>query len=166
MSYNLFLATRRLTRSKEDHLTEFIAALLVLNKKFNLDFSQLVLSEYAAQQGWDKPKIKGVETQVSYPGTTCRPDMRFLLEDGHVILCENKIEAPETMGSSMDGRGQLKRYLDLPADGLVYIRSSPDQKISHEVLSHPRFISRNGHHLQIPDESDQHSGVKPTAIPI
>ena len=134
MNFNLFLATRRLTRSKEDHLTEFLAGLISTNKKFNQDFSQLILGEFAKKNGWQEPLISTVETQISYPGTTCRPDMLFVLEDGHIILCENKIDAPETMGQSQDPRGQLKRYLDLPTDGLAYIRSSPDTKISSDVL--------------------------------
>ena len=146
-THNLFLATRSLTSSKEDHLTEFLAALIIMDVPFNVEFSQLLLGEYAAQKGWSKPVITSVETQVNYPGTTCCPDMRFTLEDDHVILCENKIEAPETQGPSSDPRGQLRRYLDLPSDGVAYIRATPSHKLEREVIEHPSFISRNHHHF-------------------
>lgn len=104
-SHNLFLNTRKLTNAKEDHLTEFLAAMILMNEPFNTQFSELLLGEYASSHGWDTPIIVTVETQASYSGTNCCPDMRFTLADGHVILCENKIEAPETMGSSADPRG-------------------------------------------------------------
>ncbi len=143
----LFLNTRKLTSSKEDHLTEFLAALITMSESFNLEFSSLMLGEYADRNGWVAPVINSVETQVSYPGTNCCPDMRFILEDGHVILCENKIEAPETQGSSSDPRGQLRRYLDLPSDGVIYIRATPSHGLEAEVTEHPRFVTRNGHHF-------------------
>lgn len=146
-AHNLFLGTRSLTCSKEDHLTEFLAALITMDASFNIEFSQVLLGEYAAQNGWGKPVIASVETQVSYLGTTCCPDMRFTLEDGHVILCENKIEAPETQGPSADPRGQLRRYLDLPVDGVAYIRATPSHKLEREVIEHPRFISHDLHHF-------------------
>lgn len=74
---NLFLNTRSLTSSKEDHLTEFLAAMITMDISFNDKFSDLLLGEYAQRNGWDKPKISVVETQVNYPGTNCCPDMRF-----------------------------------------------------------------------------------------
>jgi len=144
---NLFLNTRKLTSSKEDHLTEFLAAIITMDELFNRQFSELVLGKYSKQQGWEQPRIAIVETQVSYRGTNCCPDMRFTLEDGHVILCENKIEATETQGSKSDFRGQLRRYLDLPAEGLIYIRATPSHSIESEVSNHPRFVTHNGHHF-------------------
>jgi hypothetical protein len=118
-----------------------------MNEPFNLEFSRLLLGEYAAKHGWADPVIKSVETQVSHSSTNCCPDMRFTLDDGHIILCENKIEAPETQGSSSDPRGQLRRYLDLPCDGLVYIRATPNCSLDPEVAAHHRFVTRNGHHF-------------------
>ena len=144
---NLFLSTRSLTSSKEDHLTEFLAAMITMDKTFNQDFSTLLLGEYAANKGWATPLIASVETQVSYSGTNCCPDMRFTLEDGHTILCENKIEAPQTKGSAKDPREQLVRYLDLPCDGLAYIRATPSHKLEAEIADHPHFITRNGYHF-------------------
>lgn len=144
---NLFLNTRSLTSSKEDHLTEFLAALITMNEPFRLGFSALLLDEYASRKGWQSPRIKQVETQISYPGTNCCPDMRFTLEDGHILLCENKIEALETKGSSIDPRGQLLRYLDLPTDGVAYIRATPSCDLDKEVAGHGRFVTRNGHHF-------------------
>ena len=128
-------------------MTEFLAALITMSEAFCLEFSYLLLGEYAARNGWIDPVIASVETQVSYPGTNCCPDMRFTLEDGHVILCENKIEAPETQGSSGDPRGQLRRYLDLPSDGVIYIRATPSHGLEAEVTGHPRFVTSNGHHF-------------------
>ncbi len=144
---NIFLNTRSLTSSKEDHLTEFLAALIMMDESFKVKFSELLLSNYAQKKGWDKPKIAVVETQVNFTGTNCCPDMRFTLSDGNVILCENKIEALETQGSASDPRGQLIRYLDLPADGLVYIRATPSHSLAREVAEHPKFITNNGHHF-------------------
>lgn len=144
---NLFLNTRSLTSSKEDHLTEFLAALISMDSAFNCGFSQLLLGEYAERQGWATPFIAKVETQINFPGTNCCPDMRFTLNDGHSVLCENKIEAPETLGSSVDPRGQLRRYLDLPSDGVAYIRATPRHNLEAEVFKHPRFITRQGHHF-------------------
>ncbi len=144
---NLFLNTRSLTSSKEDHLTEFLAALITMDDPFRLEFSSLILEQYAAQKEWSPPVIRHVETQINYPGTNCCPDMRFTLEDGHVILCENKIEALETQGSSIDPRAQLLRYLDLPTDGVVYMRATPSHNLAQEVINNSRFITRNGHHF-------------------
>ncbi len=146
-NWNLFMNTRKLTSSKEDHLTEFLAALIVMNEPFRIEFSRLLLAEYAKKNGWVDPLIDSVETQVSYSGTNCCPDMRFTLQDGHVILCENKIEATDTQGSASDPRGQLHRYLDLPCDGLAYIRATPKLNIEQDVLEHERFITHNGHHF-------------------
>jgi hypothetical protein len=144
---NFFLNTRSLTSSKEDHLTEFLAALISMDEKFNSDFSDLLLGEYAAAKGWETPIISSVETQVNFLGTNCCPDMRFTLEDGHTIVCENKIEAPQTQGSAKDPRGQLVRYLDLPCDGLAYIRATPSPKLEESIVGHSKFITRNGHHF-------------------
>jgi DNA-binding winged helix-turn-helix (wHTH) protein len=146
-TYNLFLKTRSLTISKKDHLTEFLAALITMNEPFNLEFSQLVLGEFAARHGWTEPVIDSVETQVSYSGTSSCPDMRFTLEDGHVILCENTIDVPEIQGVALDPVGQLERYLDLPSDGLVYISDSPCNRLAEIVTNHPRFITHKGYHF-------------------
>jgi hypothetical protein len=64
--------------------------------------------------------------------------MRLVLGDGRVILCENKIEAVETSGKDSN-RGQLERYLDLPVDGVAYIRGSWKPP-THKVLNHPKYI--------------------------
>ena len=116
---NLFLNTRKLTSSKEDHLTEFLAALITMSEPFNVEFSQLLLGEYATQNGWEDPIIASVETQVSYPGTNCCPDMRFTLGDGHVILCENKIEAPETQATEDVSALEAERAVASDDDGEV-----------------------------------------------
>ncbi len=146
-SNNLFINTRSLTSSKEDHLTEFIAALITMDEPFRLAFSSLLLGQYAAQKEWSPPVISHVETQINYPGTNCCPDMRFTLEDGHIVLCENKIEALETQGSSADPRGQLLRYLDLPTDGVAYIRATPSNNLHKDVIDHPGFITHEGRHF-------------------
>ncbi|GEM_PF-1502461 len=144
---NLFLNTRRLTSSKEDHLTEFLAAIIDMDETFRRDFSALLLGRYAADNGWDTPLISAVETQVQFPDTNCCPDMRFTLADGHTIVCENKIEAPQTMGSASDPRAQLLRYLDLACDGVAYIRATPAHNLAQEIINHPKFICNNGRHF-------------------
>ena len=136
---NLFWSTRALTQSKEDHLTEFFAAALTLNHDLRDAYTEYVLDIFAQYHSWKKPIIMKVETQVSYEGTNSRPDMRITLTDGHVILSEHKIDALETEGSADDSRLQLERYLSLPADGLVYVRSSwrPPSQV---VLENPKYI--------------------------
>ena len=50
--------------------------------------------------------------------------MLLQLSNGQRIICEHKLEALETVGPVEDERGQLERYLDLPVEGVVYVRSS------------------------------------------
>lgn len=135
---NLFWSTRRLTESREDHLTEFFAAALAHAPSFRVAYSECVLHRYAARQSWPTPVIHRVETQPEFPGTGCRPDLVLHLEGGRRIACEHKIEAPETPGAE-DDRGQLERYLELPVDGVVYVRRGwlpPGEA----VLSHPKYV--------------------------
>jgi hypothetical protein len=62
------------------------------------------------------------------------------LEDGHQILVEHKIDAPETLLITEDeGIGQLQRYLALEVDGVAYVRSSWKAPGS-EILQHLRYI--------------------------
>lgn len=140
---NLFWSTRALTQAREDHLTEFFAAALTLNEGFRLAYSKLVLDAYANQCGWDRPRITSVETQISYVESKCRPDMRITLDDGHIILCEHKLEAGETKRSESDAPFQLRRYLCLPVDGLVYVRSTW-KPTAEDVLGNPRYIKPDG----------------------
>jgi len=117
--------------SVEDHLTEFVAAGLTLNHSFRQGFAEILLDNYPFSP------IKKVETHTYNP-PGCYPDIRFTLADGRIILCENKIEAVETLGKD-PSRGQIERYLKLPIDGVAYIRGSwkpPSQK----VLGHPKYI--------------------------
>lgn len=129
---NLFTSTQRMaTGSIEDHLTEFIAAALTLNHSFRRGFAEILLTNCPLAP------INSVETQAHYPHG-CRPDMRLTLVDGRIILCENKIEAVETLGKDR-AMGQLERYLNLPVDGVAYIRGSwkpPTLK----VIDHPKYI--------------------------
>ncbi|UCG68538.1 MAG: hypothetical protein JSV09_12115 [Thermoplasmata archaeon] len=123
---NLFLSTRLLTRKREDHLTEFLAATLDLYPRFAQDYIDYVLGDHARKKKWSKPRLSKVETQVQYPG--CIPDMRLTLKDGHVIVCEHKLEAIETTLSADEDEPnqmkQLERYLNLNIDGVVYVRAS------------------------------------------
>ena len=66
--------------------------------------------------------------------------MVLTLSDGRKIVCEHKLDAIETMGPEQDRREQLIRYLDLPVEGVLYIRSTwKPPKI--EVINHPKYIS-------------------------
>jgi hypothetical protein len=136
---NLFWSTRALTASREDHLTEFIAAALDVSDGFRSAFADHVLSDFAESRKWPAPQIQSVRTQVSFAGTTCCPDMILTLSDGRTIACEHKLDALETMGPGRDRRPQLKRYLDLPIDGLLYVRTSWNPPVSN-VLNHQKYI--------------------------
>ena len=136
---NLFWSTRSLANAREDHLTEFFAASLVMSETFRCRYTELVLADFLNKNSSSEAFIKDVTTQVSFEGTTCRPDMLLQLSNGQRIICEHKLEALETVGPVEDERGQLERYLDLPVEGVVYVRSSwkPPSNI---VLKHPKYI--------------------------
>jgi hypothetical protein len=141
---NLFTSTQSLSSSHmEDHLTEFIAAALLLDQGFRDSFAAILLGEHAKAKGWEPPRIVGVETQVSYPGTGCCPDMRLTLADGKRILCEHKIEAIETEGKENKEDGQIGRYLKLPSDGVAYIRASWKPP-KGAVLDNPLYVKPVG----------------------
>jgi hypothetical protein len=143
---NLFLSTRRLTEAKEDHLTEFLASALDVDEGFRRAYASTVLQTYGSQQGWEPAEIKAITTQVDYLNARCRPDLALTLADGHIIVCEHKLDAPETLGELVPAEeecapvGQLERYLELPGvDAVAYFRSSwktPDKV----VLGHRRYI--------------------------
>ena len=134
---NLFWGTRALTKAREDHMTEFFAALLVSDSNFRQKYEDYVLAAHASRLGWKSHAIAKVETQVAYP--EMRPDMRLTTQDGHIVICEHKIEAAENMGSEDDPRRQLTRYLALPVDGLVYVRASW-KPLGVSVISDPKYI--------------------------
>jgi hypothetical protein len=140
---NLFLSTMRLVNSKENHLTEFLAAALASDPVFRGAYASLVLRDFAAKNGWTAPEITEVKTQDSFKGSSCCPDLVLELCDGHVIACEHKIEAPETAGEDSSDRspvGNLERYLELPeVQGVAYFRSSWSSPAS-AVLTHPKYI--------------------------
>lgn len=133
---NLFWSTRRLTESREDHLTEFFAAALAHVPPFRESYTERLISAFARRLGWPPPVIERVETQAEFPG--CLPDMLLHLRGGRVVACEHKLEALETLGAD-DDRGQLERYLDLPVDGVAYVRRAW-MAPSAKVLSHPKYI--------------------------
>lgn len=132
---NLLSNCWRLTSSKEDILTEFLAATLREDQMFASRFTSLLLSTSIQ----DPPDT--IETQVDYP-SGC-PDMRLRLADGRTILVENKIDADETLrwsGEDEIPEPQLERYLTEPVDGVAYIRADwkpPKQ----EVIAHPLYLS-------------------------
>lgn len=136
---NPFWGTRKLTTQREDHLTEFFAALLSSDSTFRQKYEEQVLSAYADKAGWGGCSIAKVETQVSYEGTNCCPDMRITLQNDQIVICEHKIEAVDTMGAEVDPRPQLTRYLGLPIDGLVYIRASW-KPMDQSILSDSKYI--------------------------
>jgi hypothetical protein len=110
---NLFLSTCALTKGREDHLTEFLAAALTVDEDVKKAYAELVLRDYARNNDGSAPQIAEVSTQKSYQGTSCRPDMVLTLTDGHAITCEHKIESPETLGEEEVEGGataQLQRY--------------------------------------------------------
>lgn len=136
---NLFWSTRALTAAREDHLTEFFAAALDISKPFREAYANYILTVHSQSNTSDTPEIVNIKTQASFPGTTCCPDMILTLSNGKTIACEHKLEANETMGPEQDQRTQLKRYLDLPIDGLLYVRTSYKPPVP-EVVNHPKYI--------------------------
>lgn len=141
---NLFWSTRILTGAREDHLTEFIAAALEYCQSFRSDYTALILADFAKKRGWPEPEVLEIATQVTFPDSTCCPDMVLTLKDGHVVVCEHKLDALETAGPERDPRAQLNRYLDLPIDGLVYVRSDWKPPAS-EVLEHEKYVRPVGY---------------------
>lgn len=140
---NLFLSTRSLTSASEDHLTEFFAAALELSEALRDAYFEVAIKDFAIKNNWGSCSITGVRTQKFFEGSTCCLDMVLTLTnktDTKVIVCEHKLEAPETLGPEIDERGQLSRYLDLKEiDGPIYVRTSVLAPEAN-VLSHPKYI--------------------------
>ena len=138
---NLFWETRKLASlAREDHLTCFIAAALAVDEAFRAAYEPLVLGQLAL--AGVTPQIASVEIQVSFAEQRCCPDMMLILTDGRRVLCEHKIDAPETLQVKADGKTvkQLERYLALPGiAGLAYFRSAPTT-MADEVLSHELYL--------------------------
>ena len=88
---NLFWATRSLTHSREDHLTEFFAAALELSQQFREKYTSIVLDQFAEKNGWEKPVISAIETQVVFDDASCRPDMLIKLENGKQFCVSTKL---------------------------------------------------------------------------
>lgn len=141
---NLFLNTRHLTGRREDHLTEFFAAALEIDSWFRKAYAKLVIAPFAEKNDWAAPDIVSVETQISFDEYAARPDMVITLRDGHVIACEHKLEAIETLVAlnqiSDEPVPQLARYLMIPEiDAVVFVRETlkpPNQG----VLQNPKYI--------------------------
>ena len=136
---NLFLSTRALTDSAEDHMTEFFAAALEHFPHVRSRYFEIAIAGFASTKGWGSCEIKDIETQHCYEDESCIPDMLLTLSNGKLVLCEHKLDSPETPGSEVDERPQLQRYLDLPVDGLLYVRSAW-QPPETAVLIHPKYI--------------------------
>lgn len=141
---DLFWETRRLTQAREDHLTCFLAAALEADEAFRRAYGQHILVPIAVHG--ETPAIASVATQVEFTAERCRPDMLLTLEDGRRIVCEHKLDAPETPAPTEDGErlGQLERYLELPGIAFVaYFRTSP-APLAREVLAHGRYLRPAG----------------------
>jgi hypothetical protein len=154
---NLFSSTRRLAKgAEEDHLTAFFAAALDIDERFREAYESIVIAPFAEKRGWANARIRQVETQeqFEFKGQKSRPDMTLRLTDGHIIICEHKLEASQTLapvslendefapvaGEQLEqGKAQLQRYLELPVDGLVFIRASM-KPIEQDVLEHTRYV--------------------------
>ena len=141
---NLFLRTLKLTDRHEDLLTEFLAVALHADRQLREKYARSFLGGYAERHGWKPPQIVDITTQASYPDQG-RPDMLLTLNDGHVVACEHKIEAPETAmlveGEESEPRKQLARYLGIPGvNALLYFRAS-FKSPTQDVLDHPGYIA-------------------------
>jgi len=138
---DLFRETRKLTTAWEDHLTCFVAAALEVDPDFRGGYESRVLASLEKQGSL--PRISAVRTQVDFPEELCRPDMVLDLQDGRTIVCEHKLDAPETRQVTEDGETlrQLERYLELRGvEGVAYFRPSLEPP-SDRVLNHARYLS-------------------------
>lgn len=121
---NLFHTTRRLTHQKEDHLTEFIAALLMTSDSFRSGYEALVLKRWFKERGKAGGRIIDVDTQYALQGRGGVVDMLLHLSSGLKVICEHKLDALESSADELGERDQLWKYLQAPdADGVVYFRS-------------------------------------------
>ena len=136
---NLFWWTRHRIEEREDHLTEFFVAALRACPSFRAEYYRLVIAPFAQAQGWTASSIATIETQRSFAGTDCCVDVLFHLTDGKRIVCEHKLDAAETPGPECNPMPQLERYLALPVDGVIYVRSSYKPP-NEQVMSHPKYV--------------------------
>ena len=74
---------------------------------------------------------------------TCCPDMVLEMSNGMVVVVEHKLEALETMGPAADSRPRLTRYLDLPVEAVVYVRSGY-KPLSESTLDHAKYLAPKG----------------------
>ena len=85
-------------------------------------------------------------------GGAC-PDLAFTLEDGRLVLVENKLDAPETHGLMAAGSDtalgpirapQLRRYISLSGvSALAFIRATR-KPVEAAVLANPRYLRPAG----------------------
>jgi hypothetical protein len=136
---NLFWDTRRLTQEREDHLTCFLAATLEVDAGFRSAYEAVVMKRLPPRE--TTARIVGIETQPTFREDHCRPDLRLVLADGRVVICEHKLEAPETEYVEDDGqiKLQLERYLSLPVQGVAYFRASFDAAAG-AFIAHDRYL--------------------------
>lgn len=151
---NLFLATQRLTSSREDHLTEFFASALETAPGFAAAYLDLLLATRIGE--WGPQRLVSLQTQAGgYEHAI--PDLVLTVADAkgrqRLIAVEHKIEAQET--ESVRGRPvgdldeiqptpdpirQLAWYLTQPIDGVAYVRESM-KRPDVAVLAHERYIA-------------------------
>jgi hypothetical protein len=141
---NLYLTTRSEALSKENHLTEFLAAALRDSPNFLRAYAALVLTDFCRARGLSD-EIVVVETQIAYPEHGS-PDMRLTLADGSRILCEHKLMAEETVTNrpaalqppdvAPNQWRQLRKYLDITeADGVAFFAEGW-KHVEADVLVH------------------------------
>jgi hypothetical protein len=66
--------------------------------------------------------------------------------DGRQVVCEHKLEAPQTRTVQAETgvtKQQLERYLELPVDAVAYVRPAP-ASLSREIVQHPRYLRPRG----------------------
>lgn len=136
MSFNLFTNTKKFATSKENHLTEFFTAALVLSEKLRKNIINF-LGKSSDFEIESQVTISKINSQTTFADFNGQPDMEIKLSDGRVIIFENKIDAPQTLDS--EGEPQLERYLELPVDGLVYVRESW-KNLDKKILKSNRYI--------------------------
>lgn len=146
---------KSLVGRKEDHLTAMFALALELDEQFR-DAAAVLLLGNLPTLGGTRNRVSRIDVQRSFETGDC-PDMALTLDDGRLVLIENKLEAPETIKALTDPGGdpnvpdsapgqiktaQLERYLALPGiAGLAFIRSTyktlPQAVSDHKLYLRP-----------------------------
>jgi hypothetical protein len=135
MNREFFWTIFKRSAAKEDIFTECLAESLRHDKNLADGFLNVLLKRN--RLGLLVTPVVDVQTQVPYSGSI--PDMVLVMGNGHRIMIENKMDAPE-------GKDQLKRYLALhDLTALAFItRNSRKGLVEKDVIGDARYLCPEG----------------------